>query len=45
MVLGGRNGAKMDISSVLGGMRFEALFLSEFYKFFDQIEGEKQMVF
>ena len=45
MVLGGRNGANIDISGVLGGMCFETLFLSDVCKFVDKIEGEKHMDF
>ena len=44
-VSGGQNGAKIDISGVLGGICFEVLFLSDFCKLFDKIEDEKYMDF
>ena len=42
---GARNGAKIDISGVLGGICFEVLFSSDFCKFFDKIEDEKYIDF
>ena len=44
-VLKARNGTKIDISGVLRGMCFEALFLNDVCNFFDQIKGEKHMDF